>query len=64
MTPTPTDPDPLRAIPDPAVVRAQLADAVRRRDLLRSLLRIAVRKASYDTTPAPVPFETKGVGRG
>jgi hypothetical protein len=44
-------PDPLETVPDPETVRLLLADAIRRRDLLRSLLRVAVRKAAY---PPPV----------
>jgi hypothetical protein len=40
-------PDLLEQIPDPDTVRGWLADAVRRADLLRSLLRVAVRKAAY-----------------
>jgi hypothetical protein len=34
-------------VPDPDTVRRWLADSVRRTDLLRSLLRLAVRKAAY-----------------
>jgi hypothetical protein len=41
-------PDPLEQIPDPDTVRRMLADAVRRSDLLRSLLRVARRKAAYE----------------
>lgn len=44
--------DPLESVPDPETVRVLLADAIRRRDLLRSLLRVAVRKANY---PPPHP---------
>ncbi len=39
--------DPLEQIPDPDTVRGLLADAVRRCDLLRSLLRVSVRKEAY-----------------
>ncbi len=46
-------PDPIETVPDPETVRLLLADAIRRRDLLRALLRVAIRKASY---PPPVPF--------
>ena len=45
-------PDPVDAVPPPAVVRHMLADLTRRRELLKSLLRVSVRKAAY---PAPVP---------
>jgi hypothetical protein len=44
--------DPLESVPDPESVRVLLAEAIRRRDLLRSLLRVAVRKAAY---PPPAP---------
>jgi hypothetical protein len=49
MTGNPTDqrPDLLEQIPDPDTVRGWLSDAVRRADLLRSLLRVAQRKAAY-----------------
>lgn len=40
--------DPVELIPDPDAVRAMLAESVRRSDLLRSLLNVAVRKAAYD----------------
>lgn len=46
MTAAPSDP--IDHIPDPDTVRRMLADAVRRSDLLRSLLRVARRKAAYD----------------
>ena len=39
--------DPIESIPDPETVNRMLADAVRRSDLLRQLLRLARRKASY-----------------
>lgn len=39
--------DPIEAIPDPADLRRLIADAIRRRELLRSLLRVAVRKANW-----------------
>jgi hypothetical protein len=68
MPTTAAPPDPLEAIPDPETVRVMLADAIRRRDLLRSLLRVAVRKASYPRParrPArPAIDEPKGVTRG
>ncbi len=50
--PTPDSADLLDRIPDPDTVRVMLADAIRRRDLLRSLLRVSVRVASY---PRPTP---------
>jgi len=62
-----TPPDPLEAVPDPEAVRVMLAETTRRRDLLRSLLRVAVRKANYpvpgsrSTQPA---VERKGVSNG
>lgn len=40
-------PDPIEAVPDPDTVRFLLADASRRRELLKSLLRVAQRKANY-----------------
>jgi hypothetical protein len=43
----PTNPDLLEQIPDPDTVRGWLAEAIRRADLLRSLLRVAQRKAAY-----------------
>ena len=39
--------DPVDSIPPPEDVRRLLADALRRSDLLRSLLRVAHRKAAY-----------------
>jgi hypothetical protein len=53
-------PDPVEAIPDPETVRLMLAEAVRRTDLLRSLLRISRRKAAYGPCPAEQP-EGEGV---
>ena len=47
-----TDPDLIEQIPDPDTVRGWLAEARRRSDLLRSLLRVAVRKAAYGFRPA------------
>lgn len=67
MTPHPDPADPLDAVPDPDTVRRMLADAVRRRDLLRSLLRVAVRRANYPpaagSRPTP-PADRQAVGRG
>jgi hypothetical protein len=44
-----TDPQPdlLEQIPDPDTVRGWLAESIRHADLLRSLLRVALRKAAY-----------------
>jgi hypothetical protein len=42
-----SQPDLLEQIPDPATVQGWLADSIRRSDLLRSLLRLARRKAAY-----------------
>jgi hypothetical protein len=40
-------PDLIEQIPDPNTVRGWLAESIRRSDLLRSLLRVAIRKAAY-----------------
>jgi hypothetical protein len=40
-------PDLIEQIPAPEVIDGWLADAIRRADLLRSLLRVARRKAAY-----------------
>lgn len=40
-------PDLLERVPDPETVRLWLSESVRRTDLLRSLLRLARRKAAY-----------------
>ena len=45
---TAAPPDPIDHIPDPDTVRRMIADAVQRSDLLRSLLRVARRKAAYE----------------
>ncbi len=45
--------DPLEAIPTPEEVKRELAEAVRRRELLRSLLRVAIRVANYPKPQAP-----------
>src|SRR5215213_2266955 len=53
MADAPKDlPDLIEQIPDPDTVRRLLADSVRRADLLRSLLRLARRKAAYPTAAA------------
>jgi hypothetical protein len=55
-----TDPhsDLLDQIPDPDTVRGWLAESIRRCDLLRSLLRVAIRKAAYRR---PATQERQGV---
>jgi hypothetical protein len=35
-------------IPSPAIVRTRLAESIKRTELLKSLLRVAIRKASFD----------------
>lgn len=45
-------PDLIEQIPEPDIVNSWLADALRRADLLRSLLRVARRKAAYRRQPA------------
>lgn len=45
--------DPLRHIPPPDIVEEMLAEAIRRCDLLRGLLRVARRKAAYDRPSEP-----------
>jgi hypothetical protein len=52
-------PDLIEQIPDPDTVRGWLAESIRRCDLLRSLLRVAVRKAAYRP-----PTSGKGVADG
>ena len=39
--------DVIEEIPDPETVRLLLAETIRRRELLKSLLRVAQRKANY-----------------
>src|SRR5262245_26186474 len=52
-------PDLVEQIPDPETVRGCLAEAIRRAQLLRSLLRVAVRKATFDQrTPEMSEGET------
>jgi hypothetical protein len=62
VTDSQTDPCPdlLSRIPDPDTVRGWLADSICRCDLLRSLLRVAIRKAAY---PRPVTREQEEVRR-
>ena len=52
IDPTSQTADPIESIPDPETVNRMLADAVRRSDLLRQLLRLARRKASYPLNDA------------
>lgn len=61
MTATEAPPDPIESVPPPEVVRHLLADLTCRRDLLKSLLRVSVRKATYPTPEAPA---VKAVPRG
>lgn len=61
--------DPVESIPSPEDVRRLLADAVRRSDLLRALLRLAHRKAAYDPVAdsddiRTAPSQKKGVNGG
>ena len=57
--PQPDDrPDLIEQIPDPDTVRGWLAESIRRCDLLRSLLRVAIRKAAYRR---PEPADRQGV---
>ena len=44
--------DPIETIPTPDVLRHLLADTIRRRDLLRALLRVSVRKSNWQPWPA------------
>lgn len=58
--------DPLEHIPPPEIVRVMLAETIRRRELLRSLLRVAVRKANYPAplTTAPATTSKEGCRNG
>ena len=47
-----SQPDLLDQIPDPDTVRGWLADSIRRSELLRSLLRVAIRKAAFEYSNA------------
>jgi hypothetical protein len=51
-------PDLIEQIPDPETIRGWLAESVRRCHLLRSLLRVAIRKAAY---PRPDARKQQGV---
>jgi hypothetical protein len=53
-------PDLLDQIPDPDTVRGWLAESIRRCGLLRSLLRVAIRKAAYPRPSAPKRQEVRG----
>jgi hypothetical protein len=53
-------PDLIEQIPDPDTVRRWLAESIRRCDLLRSLLRLAVRKAAYRHPAAHATREVRG----
>jgi hypothetical protein len=55
-----SQPDLIEQIPDPETVRSWLADSIRRSELLRSLLRVAIRKAAFG--PAGLQPKT-GVSR-
>jgi hypothetical protein len=45
-------PDLVEQIPDPDTVRSWIAQSNRRSELLRSLLRVAIRKAAFDRATA------------
>jgi hypothetical protein len=47
-SPSQRQPDLLDQIPDPDTVRSWLAASIRRSELLRSLLRVAIRKAAFE----------------
>jgi hypothetical protein len=57
--PTEFCPDLIEQIPDPDTVRDWLAESIRRSDLLRSLLRVAIRKAAYPRPTAPKRQEVR-----
>jgi hypothetical protein len=46
-----SQPELIEQIPAPEIVNGWLADAIRRADLLRALLRVARRKAAYRPRP-------------
>jgi hypothetical protein len=59
---TSAHPDVIEQIPDPDSLRTWLAESIRRSDLLRSLLRVAIRKANYrsasqGTNPGPTEVD-------
>jgi hypothetical protein len=53
-------PDLIEQIPDPETVRGWLAESIRRSTLLRSLLRVALRKAAFHRPPHPERTEADG----
>ena len=54
----PSEFDTVESIPPPEDVRRLLAEAIRRSDLLRALLRLSHRKAAYSPAkPSDSPFE-------
>lgn len=61
MIATSPRPDPLEDVPAPEIVRSLIAEANRRQTLLRSLLRVAVRKANY---PRPVLADSHPPAKG
>lgn len=48
QSPTFRTPDVVEEVPPVEVVRQWIRDAIRRKELLRALLRLAERKAAYD----------------
>ena len=54
--------DPVESIPPPEDVRRLLAEAIRRSDLLRALLRLSHRKAAYcPAKPSGSPLTTETI---
>ena len=49
-TERPPKSDIIDQIPDPDTLRGQLAESVRRTELLRSLLKLSIRKSTYNRT--------------
>jgi hypothetical protein len=58
---TDSRPDLIEQIPDPETIRGWLAESIRRSTLLRSLLRVAIRKVAYRR---PEPADREEVRRG
>jgi hypothetical protein len=61
------NPDIVDQIPDPETVSRMLAESIRRADLLRSLLRVARRKAAHRSVnllPVSAGVGGEGVDRG
>ena len=52
--------DLIEQIPDPDTVRGWLAESICRCDLLRSLLRVAIRKAAHRRPAGQEPQEVHG----